>query len=336
VVQFVRASTGFAATIVAATILVGTVIAATVVAATFVVLLTVKPAAAQTAPRTWVASNGSGTTCSRTAPCATFQNAHNATDVGGEINCVDAGEYGGLVITKSITIDCSGFAAGVQTGGVNGIVINAPNAIVTLRGLMIDAAGSGSIGVLFDNGRALHIHKCWISGFRTFDATGIKFAPPAGVSAKLEVADSVISDSGLGLVGGGINIQTTGSGSARVSLARVQVENNSNGVVASSVGGTGGVSLQVRDSLVAGNSLNGIIALTVSSSSTVSITVDRTASVLNGFGVAARGAGTFVILGDSTVASNTTGLVTSDGGAIISYKNNQLEGDAPITGIFER
>jgi hypothetical protein len=298
-------------------------------------MLAAASVSAQAAPRTWVASNGGGTTCSRTAPCATFLAAHNATDPGGEINCVDAGEYGGLVITKAITIDCSGSAVGVQTGGVNGIVVNAPGAIVTLRGLMIDAAGSGSIGVQFNNGRALHIHKCWISGFRMFDATGIKFAPPDGVSAKLEVSDSVISDNGS-FGGGGIVIETTGSGSARVSLARVHVENNTNGVTASSLLGTGSVIVQVRDSMVAGNSLNGIIALTVLGSSTVAITVDRTASVLNNFGVAARGAGTFVILGDSTVASNVIGLAASDDGVITSYKNNRLEGDAPISAIFER
>ena len=54
--QFVRAS-GFAATVVAATILVGTLIAATVVAATFIVLLAVRPAAAQAAPLSWTAGN---------------------------------------------------------------------------------------------------------------------------------------------------------------------------------------------------------------------------------------------------------------------------------------
>jgi len=44
-----------------------------------------------------------------------FQVAHNATNPGGEINCVDPGEYGGLVITKVITIDCSDVNAAVQT-----------------------------------------------------------------------------------------------------------------------------------------------------------------------------------------------------------------------------
>src|SRR5262245_55475231 len=66
-------------------------------------------------PNTFVASNGTGSTCSRVAPCADFQTAHNATNDGGDITCVDAGNYapaGGfdLFITKSITIDCGGTA----------------------------------------------------------------------------------------------------------------------------------------------------------------------------------------------------------------------------------
>jgi hypothetical protein len=317
--QIARASISFAATI---------------------ALLTIAPAIAQAAPRTWVASNGSdafATICSRTAPCASFQVAHNATDPGGEINCIDAGEYHGLLITKSITIDCSGLAAGVQTGGINGIVINAPGAIVTLRGLMIDATEAATVGVLFHNGRALHIDKCWISGFRTFDATGIQFLPPAGVTAKLEISDSVISDNGVvPSGGGGIVIQPTGSGSARVSLTRVQVENNSLGIFANGARSTGLIVLQVRDSVIAGSTDYGIYATTLPGASTVSVTVDHTAVILNKTGIAAQNAGAFVILGSSTVALNIDSLSMFDGGQIISYQNNQLESGVPRAVVVER
>src|SRR4051812_23265879 len=49
--SFGRASTGVVGAVVAASILIGTVIAATVIGATFIVLLTLKSAATQTAPR---------------------------------------------------------------------------------------------------------------------------------------------------------------------------------------------------------------------------------------------------------------------------------------------
>src|SRR5258708_20978965 len=72
--------------------------------------------------RSWVSGTGSGTTCSRTSPCANFQTAHDATVAGGEINCVDAGDFtNGLfgtpvVISRSMTIDCGGTLRGQVYG----------------------------------------------------------------------------------------------------------------------------------------------------------------------------------------------------------------------------
>jgi hypothetical protein len=288
---------------------------------------------AQAAPRTWVAGTGTGTVCSRTAPCATLQSAHNATDPGGEINCVDSGEYGGLVITKAITIDCSDVNAGVQTGGINGIVVNAPGAVVTLRGLMIDATGAGNTGVLFHDGAALHVDKCWISGFRTFDAIGIGFMPNAGVNARLDVSDSVITDNGRTAVGGGIYVRPSGTGSARVTLTRVQLENNSRGLIADGDSGTGTTIIQLRDSVVAGHPDSGIHASAFFTTAVVSVTVDRTALVSNGIGVGATGANAFVILGGSTVTQNEVGLESIADGKLFSYRNNQLDGNLRSPGV---
>src|SRR6266404_573250 len=72
--------------------------------------------------RTWVSGTGSGTTCTRASPCQTFQTAHDAMDAGGEINCVDAGDFtlgSDLTITKSITIDCAGTLGASTLGNVS-------------------------------------------------------------------------------------------------------------------------------------------------------------------------------------------------------------------------
>ena len=64
--------------------------------------------------RTWVSSTGlDSNACSRAAPCASFAGAYNKTHTGGVINVVDAGAYGGVIISKSITIEG---AAGSQNG----------------------------------------------------------------------------------------------------------------------------------------------------------------------------------------------------------------------------
>ena len=66
--------------------------------------------------RSWVASGGSdGNTCIRSAPCLTFQRAHDVTNAGGVMHCVDPGDFGLLTITKSVTIDCTGTTTSTTT-----------------------------------------------------------------------------------------------------------------------------------------------------------------------------------------------------------------------------
>src|SRR5262245_40763635 len=76
------------------------------------------------ASRTWVSGVGDDANpCSRTAPCKTFAGAISKTAANGEINCLDPGGFGTLMITKSISIDCSGTLGSVLAPQTNGIVI---------------------------------------------------------------------------------------------------------------------------------------------------------------------------------------------------------------------
>src|SRR5262245_48964588 len=61
------------------------------------------------ATRTWVSGVGDDVNpCSRTAPCKTFAGAISKTAAGGEISVLDPGGFGGVTITKSITINGEG------------------------------------------------------------------------------------------------------------------------------------------------------------------------------------------------------------------------------------
>lgn len=61
------------------------------------------------ATRTWVSGVGDDANpCSRTAPCKTFSGAISKTASGGEINVLDPGGFGGVTITKPITISSEG------------------------------------------------------------------------------------------------------------------------------------------------------------------------------------------------------------------------------------
>src|ERR1700744_3577463 len=91
------------------------------VAATLAALfLGLTPALAQ-AQRTWVSGVGDdNNACSRTAPCKTFAGAISKTAVNGEINCLDAGGFDTVTITKSITIDCHEIPGAIQNSGTTG------------------------------------------------------------------------------------------------------------------------------------------------------------------------------------------------------------------------
>src|SRR5438309_9376302 len=102
------------------------------------------------ATRTWVSGVGDDVNpCSRTAPCKTFAGAISKTAAGGQISVLDPGGFGGVTITKSMTIDGTGVVASVlNASSTTGILINAANTDrIILKNIQIDGAGSGLNGV---------------------------------------------------------------------------------------------------------------------------------------------------------------------------------------------
>src|SRR5262249_43505654 len=128
----------------------------TVVSAVFgaalVALLPGASAWAVTQQIAWVASNGMDTNdCTRAAPCATFQRAHNQTDPGGQIHCVDGKLQCPDHHQGDHTIDCTatGGATALDAGSIPTIIINGNFVDVTLRGLYITGNGTGEAGIVF-------------------------------------------------------------------------------------------------------------------------------------------------------------------------------------------
>src|SRR5262249_54799488 len=145
------------------------------------------------ATRTWVSGVGDDANpCSRTAPCKTFAGAIAKTATGGEIDVLDPGGFGGVTITKSISIEADPFMGGVLVTGTNGIVVNTPaGSTVTLRGLTFEGLGTGLDGILFNGGGELHVEHCSIHAFAS---NGIEFTPSAAGQSYLYVNDTVIKD----------------------------------------------------------------------------------------------------------------------------------------------
>src|SRR5262245_30783144 len=299
------------------------------VASTVGVLAVTSPAHAAT--ETYVSGLGSGVTCSRAAPCADFQTAHNATDPGGAVFCLDkVVQTGTLTITKSIEINCRDFHGEIiAPSGGHGVDIATAGVNVSLRGLDIygAAGGVGGIGVNFTDGSILNISFCRIFNFRGNGGgpgIGLLFAPQSGTGLMF-VHDAATNHNGLAASGGGIIVQPSGSASARVTIDYARVEHNTFGVFANGSGTTGQISVQIINSIVSTNVMHGISSFT--SSGITSTTLNNTSSHLNGgSGILAQGANAFVTLEHARVTSNNTGLSTP-GGHIFSYGDNHLSGN---------
>jgi hypothetical protein len=280
--------------------------------------------------RTWVSGVGDDANpCSRTAPCKTLAGAIGKTAAGGEIDVMDPGAFGALLITKSITIQNEGFLAGVQGPSTNGIIVNAgANDVVVIRGLTIEGLGTGLNGIRFLAGGALHIENCTINGFRSASAGsghGIDFEPSG--ASELYVKNTVVRNNGTGANGGGILIKPTVSGSAKASLDNVQMENNVFGIKAQD-----NSTVTVRNSTSSGNSFAGASAISVSGGA-VNLTLDHVASVNNGtHGVQSSGATATVRITNVTTTGNANGLTAQSSGAIVSFGSNNNHGNTTADG----
>jgi hypothetical protein len=284
------------------------------------------PANAQ-ATRTWVSGVGDDANpCSRTAPCKTFAGSISKTAAGGEINCIDPGGFGALTITKSITISCEGVTGGVLVAGTNGITVNAAATdIVVLKGLDFDGTGTGISGISIVSAAAVHVLQAAIRNFKG-GGSGITLAPN-NISTQLSVSDSFIANNGSSATTGGIVITPTGTGTASVVITNTKVNANTSGVRADATGvSTGNVRATIKDSSISGNANDGATGIAAGLGGGTILMIDKSVMANNtSNGVVANGA--LVLLGDSVVTGNGTGLSSTNGATLNTYKNNSINGN---------
>jgi Right handed beta helix region len=195
------------------------------------IALAIPASASAQATRTWVSGVGDDANpCSRTAPCKTFAGAISKTATRGEINCLDPGGFGGVTITKSLTIKCHYTEGGVLVSGTNAIVVNAPtDARVTLKGLDINGLGTGLNGIRILQASSVKIVDVEIFGFVR---NGVDVSPATGTLAKVVVERSHIHDN----TGNGVLGTPSGTGQARITVRNNSIDDNGCGVTAAQFG----------------------------------------------------------------------------------------------------
>ena len=261
----------------------------------------------------------------------TFAGAISKTSTGGEIDALDPGGFGGVTITKSITIDGSGPAtmAGILVAGTNGITISIPaGSEVILRGIDFEGIASGLAGVSITSGGTVHIEK---SRFDQFTDPAIQIVGSGGASdvTTVNILDTQIRNCvGTGVAGisadathGAVSLVTNG-----VTVANCGVGLSSNA----------GAKVHAVNSNFSANT-NGVVA-----NNGAIVSLDTTVvSLCTAAGVQSEGAATIVKLTNTSIFDNGgAGLATTGGGAIVSFVNNRIYGNnpngSPTTSVYQK
>jgi hypothetical protein len=297
-------------------------------------LLIASTGAQAQATRTWVSGTGNDSgNCTRLDPCQSLSIAYTKTAAGGVINAIDAGAFGTVTISKSITIEgAAGSQNGVLASGLTGVTINGVGIVVNLRNLQITGAYSGINGVRYVSGASVTIDNCDIAAFHatnTGSGNGVIVEPTNAGTYRLYISNSRIYDNGWGNDGGGVRVKPTG-GSTFVftTIYNSEIRNNN---------GYGVLSrdrsfVTIDRSNISGNARSGVNLLTTGSLGETMIRDSLLAD--NGYqnspseaSVTSNGAASYINIVGNSIVQSESGLRRLNGGHIYSSGDNRVMGN---------
>ena len=260
--------------------------------------------------------------CPPASPCASIGIAINSVAPGGEVVCLSPplAVEGGFAFSQSVTVDCAGtyFASGSMVlSGVNQTVIfrhvNFDGSSMAAPGPGIELTGSGS----------LVLENCSFENFA--GAPAIEITPSGAL--KVGLTNDRISNSGSGVMlrpNLGFSSQSMPD-STQATLDHVTITDNSGGGIhADSTNAS--ITVDVFDSNISGNLINGIIAIAGASQNIVSI--KNSVIARNGqAGVVANGANASALVQTTLLDQNAAGATSVvNGGNLFTYGNNSIVG----------
>ena len=291
-----------------------------------VCFLPATPAQAAGVARTFLSAAGSDSnSCTNVAtPCRHMAAAYAATAPDGEIYVLDPANYGSLTITHGVSIEGHGWASiAAPTSGSAAIIIAAsPGDKINIIGVVLDGTAlSGTVGIRFNSGGRLIVRDSVIRNFGDF---GIFFEPSSSSPSQLFVSNTLLSDNAHD----GINIGPSGSGAVGGAISHVNMEGNGdNGFSAASFGSA--INVTVSDSVASGNGSAGILADVFVAGGAPSVMVRNSTITNNGTGLEANNSGAIRVT-RSTITGNGVGWSFSSGGVVETFGDNDIVGNTTV------
>jgi len=271
------------------------------------------------ATRTWVSGVGDDANpCSRTAPCKTFAGAISKTAAGGEIDALDPAGFGGVTITKSITIDGTGTLASLLVSGTSAVIINAGTGDrVVLRNVQLQGIGSGTNGVNILQAGTVDIDHVEIANFLS---SGVNIANTSNL-IKVAIYDTTIHH----ISNHAIIANPTGTGTLRLQIDRSHIAKNT----FSGVNQVNNTISSITRSTFTLNGGAGVFLQNGTASTNIANVFDCVSS-LNEYGLWSGNGGSPLIraAGNQIVNNFTTGLNIVGAATIVSHGNNVVIGNA--------
>lgn len=260
-----------------------------------------------------------GNPCTRTLPCRNLTAAHSLVASGGRVLILDSGDYAGLVITKSVSIEAApGVAAVVKNAATATLIsVNVGSTDkVFLQGLYLKStSATNTRGLLYSTGSLVSVSNCIVEGFAS---EGIR----AATSGQLTIAQTTVRNNSTG-----ITFSPLANGLLTVTIEGGSVEKSSfNGIFASGADNAT-LKLTVRETSLIHNLGAGIRAIAGVNNSNLECVVEGIVSFGNGIGLNAERSGAVMRVSNATIVGNGQGLQISNLANIFTRGNNTLEGN---------
>lgn len=290
--------------------------------------------------RTFVSSAGvDSNPCTIAAPCATFAAAYAAVQASGIVAALDPGKYGPLTITGPVTINGNGWAAITAPAAGNGITVNAGSGIVTLIGLEIDGAGSGSgsNGIVLNSAGDLTVTNCVLQNFGGSGTPPINFGilmQPTSGTLNFAITNTAFSNNAIGIAYEPPSGSTNANGTIDHVIA-TDANQGGSGIAFVTVNAAGGRLVAAITNSITSNNGAGVLAENDGSPSTILLSIDNLTASGNFEGILASGT-TNVLLGRSVITGNTHGIINNTSpNSFYTYKDNRINQNAldDISGV---
>jgi len=262
----------------------------------------------------WVSSSGSGTACTRSAPCASPTVALTAAN--DSIHCVDAGVFPALSAGFLFSLSCAGAEMVMRPITLWG---NAASDVSVLEGISIICDSPvQSAGISFGGSGTLIVRNVRITNC----GVGIQYQPYGPSS--LVMRNVNIENNTYGLYA------TTFVTTAKIQIEDTQFVHNTDGAYIFAQEGCS-FDVEIRNSTLSQNSNFGLLNIARVGVSVVF--VDNSSLMENGnLGIYSTGAYSYVLANRSTIARNYIGWAFADGGTLATFGTNVVNNKSAYGG----